>query len=377
MSAPVTPSRKRGRAEEEEDLPPAKRELGQDEGAGAGGTASAPTAVEGEGQASLRAREAARKDEEFWLEDGTVILVARDVEFRVYKGLLSSLSPVFKALFAECQTLRRVSVDEQQTLSCPVVPVSDSPEDLRHLLRVCFTKRLGRLYDERHPSYHEISAAIRLGDKYKITELYSQSLEYLKRHFPSTLDGWLALKRYGPPGWDDFEEIGVVNLARHTGELSLLPSALIACICAQSTSDPGGKDKGIGHGFAREDGSREHLSADDLTLCFDGKTNLRTATIAAVLRTFKPAASAECRGAPRPRACEDALRGVLLGLEGTLDVLLGGDPFAGYEEFVDSDRLGLCKACKEMVRKRSYKERKDIWDRLPELLDVDVPGWRA
>ncbi|KAI1781650.1 hypothetical protein LXA43DRAFT_647555 [Ganoderma leucocontextum] len=361
MSARVT--RKRGRAEEEDDLPPAKREPGQDEAAGD------PARAQAEAQA--RGGEVVKKDEEFWLDDGTVILVARDVEFRVYKGLLASLSPVFKDRFAERHALRRVSVDEQQTLSCPVVHVADSPEDLRRLLRVCFTKRLGRLYDERNPSYYEISAAIRLGDKYKITELYSQSLEYLKRHFPSTFDSWIALKRYGPPGWNDFEEVCVVNLARLTGELSILPSAIIACICGQS-SGPGGE--GIGYGIAREDGSREHLSPDDLTVCFDGKTNLRTATIAAVLRTFKPTASSECKSTS---ACEDALRDVLLNLEQILDVLLGGDPFAEYEEFVESPGgLGICEPCSDMVRQRSLKERKDVWDRLPELLDIDVPGWR-
>lgn len=228
------------------------------------------------------------------------------------------------------------------------------------------------MYDERNPSYYEISAAIRLGDKYKITELYSQSLEYLKRHFPSTFDGWIALKRYAPPGWNSIEELGVVNLARLTGELSILPSAIIACICGQSAG-PGGE--GIGYGIAREDGSREHLSADDITVCFDGKTNLRTATIAAVLRTFKPTVSSECE---TPSACDGALRDVLVNLEEMLDLLLGGDPFAEHEEFVDSpdDKLHVCGPCTDMVRKRSFKERKDVWDRLPELLDVNVPGWR-
>ena len=396
ITSPVTG--KRGRPEvEEDDLPPAKREPGQDQGGAVGSRATASAPGEGEEEGQARAREAIKRDEEFWLDDGTVILIARDIEFRVYKGLLANLSPVFKNLFAARHSLRRVSVDEQQTLACPVVRVSDSPEDVRRLLRVCFSRRLGRfvgmktrccriasvrtdlvatnrLYDEQNPSFYDISAGIRLGDKYKITELYSQSLEYLKRYFPSTFEDWIALKNYSPPGWNAFEAVGVVNLARHTGELSILPAALIACICGQSVG-PGGS--GIGHGFAREDGSREHLSGDDVTVCFDGKTNLRTATIAAVLRTFKPAVSEECKTRP---ACENALRGVLLNLEGTLDVLLGGDPFAEYEEFVDSDEhpdgLGVCGACTDMVRKRSFKERKDVWDRLPELLDVDVPGWR-
>ncbi len=77
-----------------------------------------------------------KRDEEFWLEDGTVILVARDVEFRVYSGILASHSPVFKDKFAEDHPTRNVSMNGKFDIPCPVVQLSDSPEDLRHLLRV-------------------------------------------------------------------------------------------------------------------------------------------------------------------------------------------------------------------------------------------------
>lgn len=33
-----------------------------------------------------------KADEEFWLEDGTVVLMARNVQFKVYRGFLSALS---------------------------------------------------------------------------------------------------------------------------------------------------------------------------------------------------------------------------------------------------------------------------------------------
>ena len=87
-----------------------------------------------------------KQDEEFWFDDGTVILVARDIEFRVYRGVLAGLSSVFKDLFAEHHAFREVCMNIQgvPTFPCPVVQVSDSPEDLRHLLRACFPKRLGR-----------------------------------------------------------------------------------------------------------------------------------------------------------------------------------------------------------------------------------------
>ncbi len=142
MSARVT--RKRTRAsqeEEEEDLPAPKRELDLD-----GRVGPSNAQVDSEGHA--REGQAFKKDEEFWFEDGTVILVARDIDFRVYEGLLAGLSPVFRHLFTESQELISVCMRDGQTLSCPVVHVADAPEDLRHLLRACFSKRLGRYVNE-------------------------------------------------------------------------------------------------------------------------------------------------------------------------------------------------------------------------------------
>ncbi len=75
-----------------------------------------------------------KRDEEFWFEDGNVMLVARDVEFRVFKGILADHSPVFKDMFSLPQP------PEYATALCPVVHVTDAPEDLRHLLRVYMPK---------------------------------------------------------------------------------------------------------------------------------------------------------------------------------------------------------------------------------------------
>lgn len=78
-----------------------------------------------------------RRDKEFWYSDGTIILVAGDVEFRVYKGILSENSPVFSDMFSFPQP---PIVSSQNTPStgedCPLVHLPDSAEDLRHVLRV-------------------------------------------------------------------------------------------------------------------------------------------------------------------------------------------------------------------------------------------------
>ena len=70
------------------------------------------------------------QDEEFWFSDGNVILLARDVKFRIYSGLLANRSPVFQDMFSLPQPA--ASSDSP----CPTVEMTDSPEDLRHILRV-------------------------------------------------------------------------------------------------------------------------------------------------------------------------------------------------------------------------------------------------
>ena len=147
---------------------------------------------------------------------------------------------------------------------------------------------------------------VRLGDKYKITGLHSQSLKYLKHHFPNTFESWDTLEDYVPPGWVASGAIGVVNLARLTGELSVLPSAFIACICSEAAA------YSIAHGVTREDGALERLSPEDLIVCFESQSGLRAASITAVFRTFKPVVSQKCKTV---HTCKTALRDVLIDLE--------------------------------------------------------------
>ena len=70
-----------------------------------------------------------------WLDDGTVVLVAKNTAFKVYKGLLAAQSLVFSDMLSAGSTHATQILD-----GCPVVHLSDSPEDLRHLLRALISK---------------------------------------------------------------------------------------------------------------------------------------------------------------------------------------------------------------------------------------------
>ena len=80
------------------------------------------------------------KDIEFWYNDGTLILIAANVEFRVYRGPLATHSPVFRDMLALPQPLSSQSTSSAYDTSnpsslCPTVHVTDSPVDLRYFLR--------------------------------------------------------------------------------------------------------------------------------------------------------------------------------------------------------------------------------------------------
>ena len=74
---------------------------------------------------------ALERDAEFWYEDGTIYLTAGNVVFKVYRGPLVEHSPVFRDMFS----LPQPPTTTEPSLPHPVVPLPDSPQDLRHLLR--------------------------------------------------------------------------------------------------------------------------------------------------------------------------------------------------------------------------------------------------
>ena len=71
-----------------------------------------------------------KRDEEIWFEDGNIIVIAEDTAFRLYRGILSAASPVFKDLFSVPQPADAETMD-----GCPVVHLADSATDLRHFFR--------------------------------------------------------------------------------------------------------------------------------------------------------------------------------------------------------------------------------------------------
>ena len=69
-----------------------------------------------------------------WFDDGNIVLIASvGTAFRVYKGILSQHSEVFRDMFAVPQP-----PDAEKWEDCPVVHLADTAVDLHHILTVLY-----------------------------------------------------------------------------------------------------------------------------------------------------------------------------------------------------------------------------------------------
>ncbi|TFK81485.1 hypothetical protein K466DRAFT_568989, partial [Polyporus arcularius HHB13444] len=123
---------------------------------------------------------------------------------------------------------------------CPVVRVSDSPEDFRHLLRVLFPRPTAG--NAKLPFSH-VSAYVRLAHKYKMSAIREDGVKLLPSRDMGTLKGgaWHAIE--------------ATEIARLTGTEVILPLAFLDCASL-------GAD--LVRGYTREDGTHIHLSNEDL-----------------------------------------------------------------------------------------------------------------
>ncbi|RPD60934.1 hypothetical protein L227DRAFT_563357 [Lentinus tigrinus ALCF2SS1-6] len=187
------------------------------------------------------------RDDDFWFEDGNIVLVAGDVEFRLYQVPLIRRSPVFRETLSMPQ-------GDGISIAVPEVKLFDHPSDIRRLLGgIIFGSDLR--FVKGDPDFTTLSSLIRMGHKYQVEDVVEAGLEYLRSFYPPRLAHDEGMPD-GPPNFSKRDHIGVVNLARLTNSPDLLPVAFLHCCML----DPRELVKGI----EREDGTTETLSPDDL-----------------------------------------------------------------------------------------------------------------
>ncbi|RPD53662.1 hypothetical protein L226DRAFT_482950 [Lentinus tigrinus ALCF2SS1-7] len=306
------------------------------------------------------------RDGEFWYQDGTIILVARNVQFRVYKGILADHSSVFADMFSIPQPASPPA--GALPLDCPVVYLDDIPEDIRYILRALYPKTYASLVsvEPQIATFDAISAYVRLGHKYQMDHLLAQALDFLRHYFPTDFEKWKTYKDYVPESWTPVQAIGVVNISRLTACGSILPAALSVC-CTLEGSE-------LLQGFERKDGTKEKLTEEDTALCFTALNKLTQASARVMLEAFAPFTSPECLSR---KECQRGVQALLYSYTDDSRTIADHHPFRPWSYYTEGSRhaLIICATCQRILRSRLENGQRRTWNQLPQLLGITVEGW--
>ncbi|KAH9887005.1 hypothetical protein C8Q73DRAFT_714271 [Cubamyces lactineus] len=304
-------------------------------------------------------------DDDLWFEDGNVIVVAGDTEFRLFKGPLVAHSLVFEEMLSlPHPKLGSAPVDK----SSPVICLNESPVKLKFFLR---RFSLGRTLSSLHePSFDEIHACILLASKYKCGEIFTQCLEYLQKFYPSRFEPWDPKLPppvpSNPPGLLPIHCIGIVNLARSIGEDSLLPMALARCMTIP--------DSELSAGFVCMNGVREVLSPEDFIRVVIAQRNLVQVDRRIAHKIFMHPDSCEMK----TKSCGKTLArlyDVWIAAEATLDPLRLVHEYVALINKQGHSPGALCDVCYSTSIKKSQEGQETLYRDLPTAMGVVVGEW--
>ncbi|KAM5541948.1 hypothetical protein V8D89_004258 [Ganoderma adspersum] len=172
-----------------------------------------------------------QRDKDVWLSDGNIVAIAeKKVAFWVHKSILSLRSEIICDLFS----LPDGDAATTETMDgCPVVHISDSPNDIRGLLLVLWC---GKNYyynrDVLVPvPFKVLASLVCMAHKYVIQDVLDDALSHLKKYYTNSLAAWhdpAARVRYVMA--TDHDALQAVELARLTNTPLLLLAALLVCV---------------------------------------------------------------------------------------------------------------------------------------------------
>ncbi|KAI0706604.1 hypothetical protein C8Q76DRAFT_801008 [Earliella scabrosa] len=325
--------------------------------------------------AELAQNNVPQKHDSFWFSDGSIVLVANSTAFRVHTSILTRHSPVFMNIINLPQ-----AEDAKRIDGCPVVHVSDSADEITCLLHAIYDGRKFMNIDAWPVtvSFDTLSALVRLGHKYEFEEIVEEAMKWLEVYYTTNFDVW---KKYirgvrDPPflisAGPSAHDIDAVNLARLTGNHSILPVALYRC--AQLTVDD------LLDGMTGRGGRVVALSADDARQCLRAKESLMEASghvaVAASYITHLPDCST-------PGECLEIIQDLhrsLFPLSGDFEITT--DPLRNTLWRDWSSRMlhrrfrDLCGECKSSIEIPVKVAQQSIWRELPLYFDLPAfePG---
>ncbi|KAJ7061505.1 hypothetical protein C8F01DRAFT_1137611 [Mycena amicta] len=312
--------------------------------------------------------DAPKRAESLWFSDGSIVLQAGNTQYKVFHGILSVRSPIFRDMLAMPQP----QADRELVEGCPLVHIPDDEADTTAFLNAIF-------HPSSFPSFPNLTdirtilACVGLAHKYEVDGLYRRALVHLSSGHFTTLDDWLGTRPSLPTpelaspqsSWDallDSDQfLPIIQTARTVNALWLLPNAFlrvsdsIALSLAQNASILDGKASILDEKF--------WLGHDKMT----------KALITAALGSFSTN-PIDVVGCTKPARCirgrlssTNMLKEALAIGEVSLLALLAvlGDVMAGTGTF--------CPACTTSLQVHHRSTLEEFWNRLPGF--YGLPSW--
>ncbi|KAH9932342.1 uncharacterized protein B0H18DRAFT_952447 [Fomitopsis serialis] len=305
------------------------------------------------------------RDEDFWYEDGSIIVVAQTVGFRIYRGLLAKHCGIFRELSTVPPSQWQPPAG-QLVCGCPVVQLTDTPVALRELLSALMYAK--RYVPENDLELDALSYRIRLAHKYGAEDLLKESTQQLQALYPTSFMEWEKIRRP-----HSSRAITAVNLAHLTSTPSILPTALYAC--CQLPDDT------LLEGAVHSDGTADTLSRSDLVKCMKAKVMYARSEMDMIHEKFRRS----CLSAGD--ACDKAFN---LIREAAIRRLFTGNVEPGilepWREFLNargnisgtrhSTAAVPCRRCLENVINAVSDVDVEWWCELPWVMGIEVGYWQ-
>ncbi|KAF7370421.1 BTB domain-containing protein [Mycena sanguinolenta] len=287
---------------------------------------------------------------QMWISDGNVVLQASQMQFRVHWSVLARNSSVFRDMQGLPQPPDEPTID-----GCPVVHLSDDPNDIGHLLEVLYTPTFLHREKLKLPV---IGALIRLGCKYDFKDLFDAAVARIMVECPTTLEDYDLVS-------DSFKNIehyigldfDLISLASEN-ILAALPSAYYGAVTGFSLA-------GLFDGIQRDDGTVAHLGGLDLRRCVVAREKL-------LVKQFEPgytlgwAQKWDFDGCENSAQCRTSRETVLRENLECADIEALTRPFmVMFHEY--------CAPCARHVKACIAAGRRKIWEELPDFFDL--PPW--
>ncbi|KAJ7231895.1 hypothetical protein B0H12DRAFT_1262689 [Mycena haematopus] len=317
-----------------------------------------------------------------WNNGGSVVLQAANRQFRVHWSVLAQNSSIFRDMQGLPQPLGEPTVD-----GCPVVELSDDPDDVACLLKALYTPSvhfvpLGAfllyLYhtlpfiQQKEVPLSLIGALIRLGRKYDFKDLHDSAVACLEADYPTTLERFDELRgKFKAIEWYRGVEFDIVALASEHKILSVLPSAYYDVVCKFTLNE-------LLDRVDKADGTRASLSPNDLRRCVLAHKRL-------LIKQFQPGYILgwtrrwEFDGCTALEQCRAAREGVLSRyLDSAADTVEPLLPIlndvAYFFRIWFLRGFKFCPTCKRHAISAMSAGRRKLWEELPGMFDL--PHWR-